>query len=294
MKKFAILLFMLMTPFLARAQVPQLRIGLLADIQYCACETAGTREYSKSTVKLDEAIKVINSAEVDFTVEVGDMIDRDFISFDPIITRLNKLKSKWIFVPGNHDFNVEDSLKKKVWKMIPSKKGYWSQVIGDVRIVYLNGFQNSVIAYPKGSKDQKENKLRLEQLEKEKAKNASDWNGGLGKNQLEWINKQVEQANNGNQKLVVFGHQPIIPGEEHSMWDSAKLIDVLAAYHQKVLYICGHKHAGGDHTIRNTRIINLKGMVEQPVTSFGILSVYPDRWEVKGYGLQENAEGKWK
>ncbi len=284
----------LMAQSLSGLKAVELKIGLLADVQFCACEAAGAREYEKSAGKLEEAVQVMNRSEVNFTVEVGDLIDRDFASFEPISRIMNSLHSRWVFVPGNHDFNVPDSLKKRVWKMIPSKKGYRSEVIGDIRMVYLNGFENSVIAYKKGSKEHKDNKGRLADLEKAKAKNASDWNGGLGKKQLKWIKTEVEKASRANQKLIVFGHQPIIPGEEHSMWDSKKLIEILNGFKHQVLYICGHKHSGGDTTIGKIRIINLKGMVEQPTASYAVLTVYPDRWEIKGYGEETSKEGRWK
>jgi len=285
------LLLILLTIFSASviAQSPILKIGLIADIQYCDCPPSGAREYAGSLGKLNEAMKVINAEKVNLTVELGDMIDRDFASYDPTFKILNKLNSRWIFVPGNHDFNVGDSLKTKVWKMIPAKKGYWSEVVGNIRLVYLNGFENSVIAYPKGTKNYHENRERLDKLEKEKAENASDWNGGLGKKQLEWVKAEVEKANKANQKLIVFGHQPVVPDEAHSLWDSQKLINIFAGCKHQVLYICGHKHSGGDHTIGNTRLLNLKGMVEQPLPTFGILSIYPDRYELKGFGNQADA-----
>jgi predicted phosphodiesterase len=284
---------LLFVPMVLFAQAPGLKIGLVADAQYCNCETSGTREYRKSAEKLREAVKVFNSEKVNFTVELGDLIDRDFASFSTMKAILGTLSSAWIFVPGNHDFNVEDSLKKSVWKMAGAKKGYWSQVIGEVRLVYLNGFQNSVAAYGKSKKDYVENIERLNELTKEKAKNAFDWNGGLGKKQLAWLKTEIEEANQARQKLIIFCHQPPIPGEAHSLWDSKKLIKTLSGCRHKVLYICGHKHSGGDDTIGNIRIINLKGMVEGTGNAFSILDIYPDRWEVKGYGNQGNIGGSW-
>jgi len=272
---------------------PLLKLGLLADIQYCDYPANGAREYRKSLGKLDTAVKGINAGQVDFTVEVGDMIDRDYASFDPVLKGINQLHNRWVFIPGNHDFNVADSLKRSVWAMIPSKKGYSADVAGNFRFLYLNGFENSVIAWPPGTDEHKENKEQLKKLESEKAKNASDWNGGLGKKQLEWVQKEVDKANELNQKLIVFGHQPILPNGAHSMWDSDKLIKVLSSCHSNVLYICGHFHAGGDHTIGNVRILNLRGMVEWPNPSWGILSIYPDHYELKGYGDQWSAEGDW-
>ena len=271
-----------------------LKIGLLADVQYCDCPPAGAREYRESLGKLKVAVTEFNREKVGLTVEVGDLIDRDFQSFGPVRKELGMLQERWVFVPGNHDFNVPDSLKKKVWKMIPAKKGYWSEVVGNTRLVYLNGFQNSVMAYAKGGKDYQENSDRLKKLEKAKAKNASDWNGGLGKKQLAWLADEVCRTNNAGQRLIVFGHQPIIPGEAHSMWDSEQLLKILAGYRHNVLYICGHKHSGGDETIGNTRIINLKGMVEQKAPSFGILAISHDHWEIKGFGVQSDYSGIFK
>jgi len=291
---FLLLILLQLFPVITFGQSPQLKIGLLADVQYCDCETAGSREYAKSLGKLDEAIKVINGENVNLTVELGDLIDRDFASFAPVIQKMHALKARWVFVPGNHDFNVEDRLKKKVWKMIPSKKGYGSEVFGDTRLIYLNGFHNSVIAYAKGTEDYQENITRLEKLEQEKAKNAADWNGGLGKKQIKWIKEEVEKANRANQKLILFGHQPIIPDEAHSMWDSKKLIKALAASQHQVLYLCGHKHSGGDTLIGNIHILNLMGMVEQPKSSFGVLSVFADHYELHGYGSQASTKGEWK
>jgi len=76
------------------------------------------------------------------------------------------------------------------------------------------------------------------------------------------------------------------------MWDSEQLLKVLESYRNQVLYICGHNHAGGDHTIGNTRILNLKGMVEQKVPTFGILTVGSGTWELKGLGAQESTAGE--
>jgi predicted phosphodiesterase len=270
-----------------------LKLGLLADIQYCDYPANGAREYRKSLSKLETAVKGINAEKVDFTVEVGDMIDRDFASFDPVLKTINQLHNKWVFIPGNHDFSVADSLKRTVWAMIPSKKGYSADGIGNFRFLYLNGFENSVIAWPSGADEYKENQERLKKMESEKAKNASDWNGGLGKKQLEWVQKEVDKANELGQKLIVFGHQPIIHDGAHSMWDSDKLIVVLSSCHSNVLYICGHNHAGSDHTIGNIRILNLRGMVEWPNPSWGILSLYTDHYELQGFGDQWSAERKW-
>jgi hypothetical protein len=61
----------------------QIKIGVFADCQYCDCETAGSRFYRNSPAKLEECINKFNSVEdIDFIIGLGDLIDRDFSSFD--------------------------------------------------------------------------------------------------------------------------------------------------------------------------------------------------------------------
>lgn len=285
---FILLIQSLIIPGRIMAQNNELRIGIMADIQYCNCETAGTRFYRLSLGKLDEAVKELVKEKVDFTVLLGDVIDRDFESFKTVFDRLKPLEPKVVFIPGNHDFNVADSLKDDVRKMLPAKRGYWSEARQGVRLVYLNGFVNSVVAWPKGTKNHKEGKEILDKLALEKAKNASDWNGGFGKKQLDWLKGQVELANANGEKLVLFGHQPVVPFDEHSAWDTDELLDIVSGYRGIVPYFCGHKHSGGDHQTGNCRIINLKGMVEDTTNAFCILEIQSDRYIIKGFGRQDS------
>jgi manganese-dependent ADP-ribose/CDP-alcohol diphosphatase len=293
MDKLIIPVFLLMSSLAGTCQSSGLKIGLIADIQYCDCPTAGAREYRLSPSKLEQAVTEINREGVDLTVELGDLIDRDYSSFEPVAGILERLISPWIFLPGNHDFNVADSLKKEVWRMIPDRNGYWGKVAGNYCLLFLNGLNNSTIAYPTDSPDHQLNRNRLDELEERKAPNAYEWNGGLGEKQLKWIAKQVKNANRNNRKLVVFCHQPAVPGSEHSLWDTPELLKILSESKQNVLYICGHKHSGGDTTIGNVRVVNLKGMVEMKKPTFAILTLHARHWEIKGFGEEGEFEGKY-
>jgi|GEM_PF-4449083 len=52
-----------------------LKIGLIADPQYAYQDTKGIRYYSNSLSKLYAATTAINTAQVNFTVMVGDPVD---------------------------------------------------------------------------------------------------------------------------------------------------------------------------------------------------------------------------
>jgi len=70
---------------------PILKIGLIADIQYGDCETNGSRFYKNSINKFRDAVKDINGNNVYFTINLGDLTDRNPNDLDTIISELKLL-----------------------------------------------------------------------------------------------------------------------------------------------------------------------------------------------------------
>ncbi len=288
---------MLGFPLMGQTQVensvdegPLLRIGLLADIQYCDCETAGTRQYRLSLGKLEEAVKEFLAEKVDLTVVLGDLIDRDLASFKAVDERLEPLKPDVIIVPGNHDFAVgtgreADRTRAELHALCPAVS-----TLAGIRMLFLNGMANSIEAWPVGSLKRKKGTETFTRLKSEGAPNAQEWNGGLGKKQLNWVDRQVRKSNKSDQKLFIFCHFPALPGDVHSLWDTPELLRILEQAQEPVVYLCGHNHAGGDHQIGNLRLINLRGMVEQTTNAFGILEFRPDEYSLRGFGRQESID----
>ena len=100
-----------------------IRIGLVADIQYCDCPSSGSREYRLSLSKLDSCITELNQQQPDFIVDLGDRIDRDYSSFASIDSLLSLAVSPVYFVPGNHDFSVKIKHKKEILRKTNSPQG---------------------------------------------------------------------------------------------------------------------------------------------------------------------------
>ncbi len=270
------------------AQDPIIKIGLLADVQYCDCPTAGTRNYRLSLGKIEEAVRELVKQNVDLTVLLGDVIDRGPESFGPVYERLRPLGREVVIVQGNHDLTEGERRKAKGERRILRRQEV--KIMGDVRMLFLNAMVNSMEAWPEGSKEHNIGLETYNRLKSEGAPNAQEWNGGLGEKQLRWIRHQVKKSNRHHQPLLLFCHMPALPGDAHSLWDTPQLLEILKEADKQVLYLCGHKHSGGDDTVGNVRILNLKGMVEGTTNAFGILSIYPDRIELKGYGVQGSAE----
>src|SRR5690606_32838936 len=90
-------------------------------------------------------------------------------------------------VLGNHEFSVEDALKKEVPGLLNNPKKYYSFETHGFVMVILNGMEESMGAYPQDSKKHREGLARYEHLKSTGANNAQTWNGGLGKKQLRWL-----------------------------------------------------------------------------------------------------------
>ena len=98
----------------ADSEKPLFSVGLIADAQYADVEPGGIRYYRNSINKLATAAKAINEAQVDFSIHLGDLIDRNFSSFDDILEPLRTLEKPVHQILGNHDFSVPDDKKLEV------------------------------------------------------------------------------------------------------------------------------------------------------------------------------------
>jgi hypothetical protein len=73
------------------------------------------------------------------------------------------------------------------------------------------------------------------------------------------------------------------------MWGFERFVELVTSYPNVVAHFSGHNHAGNYGVEKGKHFVNFKGMVETPdKTAFNVVSVYPDRLAVKGYGLEES------
>jgi hypothetical protein len=62
-----------------------LEVGVIADPQYADLPDRGTRAYRASIAKLGAAVEHFNARPLDFCVNLGDTIDREWRSYDAIL-----------------------------------------------------------------------------------------------------------------------------------------------------------------------------------------------------------------
>ena len=103
----------------------KLKLGVVADPQYADVPALGTRFYRKSIQKLTEAVEHFNEQRVDLSINLGDLIDRNWSSFEAMTGVLGRSKSPLYHVLGNHDFDVLEEEKRKVVHRIGIPSRYY-------------------------------------------------------------------------------------------------------------------------------------------------------------------------
>lgn len=263
--------------------------GLIADPQYADAQTRGNRYYRNSLKKLEHCIDELNEHNLEFSVTLGDLIDRDYSGFEKVLPILNNSKAKVYNVLGNHDFEVEGKYKKEVRSRLNNKKGYFDFTHGDFNFIILDGSDLSTFGREKGSKTYRLAMQKLEQLKSAGKNNANDWNGGLGSKQLKWLEQRLEKSYRTNKKVILFCHWPLIPENGTQLWDNQKVLSLINQYDNVVAWISGHHHTGGYHKEGNIHHFTMKGMVEsESPSTFGIIDVYHNRLMLRGYGEQND------
>ena len=131
------------------------------------------------------------------------------------------------------------------------------------------------------------------------------FNGGVGEIQLDWLRDELESTRqhnedankNGYQNVIVLSHQPIHPGSSNPVcliWNYNSVLDILREYSDVVIAsFAGHAHKGGyaldELSGIHFRVVEAVLESKPPTKTFGILDIYNDRLELKGYGDCESA-----
>ena len=259
------------------------KIGIISDCQYCNCDVKWNRYYKKAPQRLKEAIAILNKDTLSYTIHLGDFIDKNFESLDSILPTWKQLKSPSYHVLGNHDFEVNDSLKEKVLQQLNIKNRYYSFIKQDWRFIVLDGndlsFHGALTETKKQQTDSIFNLLKGKNLPFVKK-----WNGGLSTHQLEWIQAQLDIATQQNQKVGFYCHFPIFPIDQHNIWNRAQFLSLIKPYKNVKLFFNGHNHAGAYQLEDNVHYLTFKGMVDTENTSaFAKVNFNKDTITIEGY-----------
>ncbi|WP_035831633.1 metallophosphoesterase [Kaistia adipata] len=276
----------------ARAETdPLFRFGIVADPQYAPVvpNLKSNRYYANSLWKLSEAIDTLNKHDLQFVATLGDIIDRHWESFSHVLPLYDKLDHPNVLLLGNHDYDVAAEYLDSVQRTTGLDKAYSDFAGGGYRFILLDGNDVSLFAPPKDDPRREVAAKRLDELKAKGAPNAQTWNGSLGDEQFAWLEATIQKAEVAGEKVIVMCHYPVYPANEHNLWDSDRIVDLIAKSKNVVAYFNGHNHAGNYGELSGKHFVNFKGMVDTPdTTAFAVVEVYPDRIEILGHGREEN------
>ncbi|MGY8639924.1 MAG: metallophosphoesterase [Verrucomicrobiales bacterium] len=265
---------------------PLFSVGLIADAQYVDADPGGIRHYRNSIQKLGDAVKSINEADVEFSIHLGDVIDRDFASFDDILEPLRELKTPVHQILGNHDFSVEEDDKPNVAAKMGIKNPYYAFSKNGLRFIFLDGTEISTFAQPIGSVIHQEASAMLAEFKAKKRKSAQNWNAAIGPKQLAWLEGQLKEAVKAGEKAIISCHYPILPDNSHNLWNDQEVLAVIEKSSKTVVaWFNGHNHAGNYAERNGVHYVTVQGMVDTADTNaFGVMDVFSNALKISGSG----------
>lgn len=268
-------------------EVPDVPVsfGVIADVQYADADPKGTRIYRGSSEKFKTAVAQFNTMNLDFVINLGDLIDHDFFSFATMMPIVRRINAPVAHVLGNHDFEVADDKKASVPERLGMTAKYYDFVMGNWRFVVLDGNDLSLHAHLKDSQMYRTSASLLEALKAQNNHNAKPWNGAVGREQLAWLSSRLTQAKQAHQQVIVFCHWPIFPEDLDTLWNAKELLAVLDSFDCVAAYFNGHHHAGGYGVNKGIHYVTFRGMVDgEDRTSYSTVRCTSDVIEITGYG----------
>lgn len=261
-----------------------IRFGVIADIQYCDCDTRGSRFYRNSLSKLENCVNDLNQQKVEFTVNLGDLVDRDTeANLDAIVQRLNKLDNPLYNTTGNHDYEgVKDN--DALYKKLNMSAAYYSFKKEKWRFIMLN--TNEIASYVTSEDTQKEELASMKQRIKEEGrKNGASYNGGISKKQLNWLESELQKAQENKENVIILSHHPLYAAVGLTALNDLEILDVLSNYPCVKLSISGHHHPGDYGIYKGIHFITTEGMIEtENENAYAVVDIYTDKIDFRGKG----------
>jgi manganese-dependent ADP-ribose/CDP-alcohol diphosphatase len=262
-----------------------IRVGIFTDCQYCNCETEGIRYYTLSLAKLDSCIKIFNSQSLDAVFHIGDMIDHDYSSYDSIIPRFQQFRAPLNIVLGNHDYMIKSKFKQGLLDRVGMKEDHYVVDLANWRFIVLNGDDLSFFAPQDKKQKQERNDLVYDQFQHLRA-NGMPWNGGIGSDQMRWLEKQLIESDQAHQNVIVVCHFPLYVKGNHNLFNNEELFQLISRYACVKAYFNGHYHRGDYKVKEGIHMVNFMGMVNTEINAFSVVTLTSDSILIKGYGRE--------
>jgi 3',5'-cyclic AMP phosphodiesterase CpdA len=262
-----------------------LRFGVIADCQYADKPDAPVRLYRLSLEKLKEAVGTLNEADLRFAFHLGDFVDEFPASFDAVMPIWEQLRMSKYQVLGNHDFQMP---REQLLTTMNMPASYYDFRRNGWRFIVVDTNDISTYGNPQGSANYALAEKMRADLAAAGKPNGQSWNGGVGAEQMAWIEQTLKHARSHGEKVVLSAHHPVFPLNEHNAYNDTELVDLLTSYDNVVAWFNGHNHAGNYGFTGGTHFVNFKGMVDTKITSYATVQAHEDHLVIEGFGREPN------
>lgn len=268
----------------AQTDKPLIQFGLFADAQYADCEPNINRFYRNSLPKLEECIGYFNREKVQFTINLGDLIDRDFGDFDTLLTCLKGLDRKVYHLTGNHDYKgVTDN--NVLYKKLNMPAEYYAFEKKKWVFVFLNTNELANYANVAGTEKEQELSALRRQIKATGGRQGASWNGGVSAKQLEWLDQLLAKSEKAGKRVLIFAHHPLWPKSAFTALNNMEILNVVDRYSCVKAIFAGHHHTGGFAYFKDIPVVTAEGMVEtEHDNSYGVVKLYEDKIVIEGKG----------
>ena len=271
---------------------PLMQFGLIADIQYGDCETAGSRFYRNSLQKVEDCVNYLNAQKVQFTLNLGDMVDRNFEDFDAVLACLGKLDHKLYNITGNHDYKgVKDN--EALYKKLNMPSEYYSFKKKNWVFVFLNTNEVASYANVVGTGKEQELNVMLQEIKATGGTQGASYNGGVSAKQLIWLDGLLAKSQKAGERVLIFSHHPLYPPMAYTALNNLQILDIIGNYSCVKAIFSGHHHSGAFTYFKDIPVVTVEGMIEtKDKNSFGVVKLYDDRIVLEGQGRMTSREFK--
>lgn len=264
---------------------PMIRFGVLADVQYGDCETRGSRFYRNSLSKLEACVADLNQENVGFTVALGDLSDRETKRHLPAVLHvLAALHQPVYHTPGNHDYGgVTDN--QALYRQLGMPSSYYAFTQKGWRFILLNTNEISTYSNITGTPKEAELQSMWKRIEEDGRTNREPYNGGIGREQMEWLKGELDASQQNHESVLLFSHHPLYAAPGLTALNDLEIRELIAKYSCVKGVISGHHHAGDYGEYKGIPFITTEGMIEtEAENAYGIVDIYKDRIQFTGRG----------
>lgn len=251
-----------------------MKIGLLTDIHHGDVDVKYGRYFRDSPAKLAAALETFREQQVDFVVQLGDLVDggeHDRRHLKMLRDKLNTCGATVHHIPGNHDTHF--LRKEEISDILESPLEYRSFDSGGCHFVLLDAcYRSDGVGY---------------------APYNYEWTDStIPPPQLEWLRADLAAT---ALPAIVFIHQRLDLPPEHlySVGNNPEVREVLTNSGKVRAVFQGHRHQSHLAPRDGIPYCTLRALVEGPRlenNAYSVLEVTGDALRLNGYGMQPDCD----